>query len=237
MSLETNLNLIESRIAAACLRSGRRRSDVALVGVTKKKPADVIRDAVARTSLRDFGENYVQEYVNKREQLAQDNIAADARFHFIGHLQRNKVRQLMTYPPDLIHSVDSQELALQLNKVSMEIALPARQKILAELRIGDEDGEKTGIAPDQLPALIQTIGECRQLHWVGLMIIPPIGTCPEDSRPYFREVRRIFDSINEKRTEKLTVLSYGMSDDFEVAIEEGATHIRIGTAIFGARKS
>ena len=160
-----------------------------------------------------------------------------APVHFIGHLQRNKVRQLMSQPPAMIHSVDSPELVLQINKVSTEVALEARQKIVVELRIGDEDSEKTGLSPECLPNMIETIDDCRQLHWVGLMIIPPLGRCAEDSRPYFREVRGLFDKINSRRTEKLTVLSYGMSDDFEVAIEEGATHLRIGTAIFGARKS
>ena len=188
------------------------------------------------TTLRDFGENYVQEYVTKREQLSKEIADYGAKFHFIGHLQRNKVRQLMSQPPAMIHSVDSPELVLQINKVSTEVALEARQKIVVELRIGDEDSEKTGLSPECLPNMIETIDDCRQLHWVGLMIIPPLGRCAEDSRPYFREVRGLFDKINSRRTEKLTVLSYGMSDDFEVAIE-GATHLRIGTAIFGARKS
>lgn len=237
MSIETNLNLIEERIGEACLRVGRRREEVTLIGVSKKQSIDAVRTALQATALRDLGENYVQEYVTKREQLSQEIAEYGAKFHFIGHLQRNKVRQLMTYPPEMIHSVDSPELALQINKVSTEVALAARQKILVELRIGDEDGEKTGIAPESLPGLIETIDECRQLHWVGLMIIPPLGGCAEDSRPYFRKVRELFDKINSRRTEKLSVLSYGMSDDFEVAIEEGATHIRIGTAIFGARKS
>ena len=198
MSIETNLNLIEARIAEACMRSGRRREDLTLIGVSKKQPVGSIRAALEMTTLRDFGENYVQEYVTKREQLSKEIADYGAKFHFIGHLQRNKVRQLMSQPPAMIHSVDS---------------------------------------PECLPNMIETIDDCRQLHWVGLMIIPPLGRCAEDSRPYFREVRGLFDKINSRRTEKLTVLSYGMSDDFEVAIEEGATHLRIGTAIFGARKS
>ena len=237
MSIETNLNLIEARIAEACMRSGRRREDLTLIGVSKKQPVGSIRAALAMTTLRDFGENYVQEYVTKRAQLSKEIADYGAKFHFIGHLQRNKVRQLMSQPPAMIHSVDSPELVLQINKVSTEVALEARQKIVVELRIGDEDSEKTGLSPECLPNMIETIDDCRQLHWVGLMIIPPLGRCAEDSRPYFREVRGLFDKINSRRTEKLTVLSYGMSDDFEVAIEEGATHLRIGTAIFGARKS
>lgn len=237
MSIETNLNLIEERIAEACMRSGRRREDLTLIGVSKKQPVGSIRAALEMTTLRDFGENYVQEYVTKREQLSKEIADYGAKFHFIGHLQRNKVRQLMSQPPAMIHSVDSPELVLQINKVSTEVALEARQKIVVELRIGDEDSEKTGLSPECLPNMIETIDDCRQLHWVGLMIIPPLGRCAEDSRPYFREVRGLFDKINSRRTEKLTVLSYGMSDDFEVAIEEGATHLRIGTAIFGARKS
>lgn len=233
MSIDANLKQIEARIQAACERCHRNRREITLVGVSKKQPVAAIKEALQTTPLRDFGENYVQEYVNKRREIDDPN----AQFHFIGHLQKNKVRQLMAFPPTLIHSVDSPDLARQINKVSAEVAPDDRQKILIELRIGDEDSEKTGVELQDLPNLIQTIDECRHLHCVGLMIIPPFSENPEDSRPYFKKVREIFNDINQKRTEKLTVLSYGMSADFEIAIEEGATHIRVGTALFGARRA
>lgn len=231
MSVQSNYEAIEARIQAACQRAGRARDTVKLVGVSKKKPAAVITEAVEMTPLRDFGENYVQEYLNKREALKSSELT----WHFIGHLQRNKVRQLMTAPPQLIHSVDSCELASQINRVCAEACLDGRQQILVELRIGDEDSDKTGLLPEKLPELVSVLDDCRHLHWRGLMMIPPLSDNPEDSRPYFRKVREIFDALNARRTEKLTILSYGMSDDFEVAIEEGATHIRIGTSLFGAR--
>lgn len=233
MTIAANYETIQGRIETACRRSGRSPQSVTLVGVTKKHPAQAITEALQTTPIRHFGENYVTEYVNKREQLGP----TEAQWHFIGHLQRNKVRQLMAFPPLLIHSVDSPELAVQINRVSAEVSPDARQDILVELRIGDEDSQKTGIKPEDLPQLAQTLDDCRHLHWTGLMLIPPIGLHPEDSRPYFRQIRELLDTLNRQRTEKLSILSYGMSDDFEVAIEEGATHIRLGTCIFGPRQN
>lgn len=232
MTIATNLEGIEARIAEACRRSGRDRSDVTLVGVSKKKPVTAILEALETTQLRDFGENYVQEYVEKRAMLED---AKGARFHLIGHLQRNKVRQLMAYPPDLIHSVDSQALAKQIELVTAELYPERRQAILIELRIGDEEGEKTGLPLDELDALVSFVDSCAHLELKGLMLIPPAFEDAEASRPYFKQVREILDRLNVARQSRLDVLSYGMSHDFEVAIEEGATHVRIGTAIFGAR--
>lgn len=232
MTIASNLNSIEARIQDACLRANRNREDVVLVGVSKKKPSSAIVEALDTTVLRDFGENYVQEYVEKREELKE---RSEAVWHLIGHLQRNKVRQLMAFPPALIHSVDSIALAETLERVTGELYSDYRQPILIELRIGDEDGEKTGLDPAELDKMIDVLEHCEHLDWQGLMLIPPVTEKPEDARPYFRQIHKIFDEINAKRTKKLTILSYGMSHDFEVAIEEGATHIRVGTAIFGAR--
>ncbi len=232
MTIATNLETIEKRIQLACARSNRRREDVKLVGVSKKKPAEAIIEALDTTELRDFGENYVQEYVEKRQILAG---RTEAVWHLIGHLQRNKVRQLMAFPPALIHSVDSTALAGQIDRVTAELYPDYRQPILVELRIGDEDGEKTGLPVDELPGMVDFLEKCSHLDWQGLMIIPPAFEDSEGSRPYFAQVRRILDDINRQRKVPLSVLSYGMSHDYEVAIEEGATHIRIGTAIFGAR--
>ena len=230
MGISENLNRIESRIQAACERCGRKRDAVKLIGVSKKKPVSAIIEALETTPLRDFGENYVQEYTEKRASL----IDRAADWHFIGHLQRNKVRQLMTYPPKLIHSVDSVGLIEQIERITGEMYPDYRQPILLELRIGDEDGEKTGMPPAQIEEAIQSVCACSHLDLQGLMLIPPACDNPEDVRPYFKEIHRIYDDLCEKGFH-LSVLSYGMSHDFEVAIEEGATHIRIGTAIFGER--
>lgn len=233
MTIASNLESIENRIAQACARSGRDRSTVTLVGVSKRHPAQAISEALETTDLRHFGENYVQEYIEKRQQLCHNS---NTKWHFIGHLQRNKVRQLMGFPPALIHSVDSIALVDTLERIMAECHPDKKQSILIELRIGDENGEKTGLSPHLLNDLASHLDKCPHLAWQGLMLIPPLGHEPEASRPYFQTVRQIFDAINAKRTQPLTVLSYGMSDDFEIAIEEGATHIRIGTAIFGARQ-
>ena len=231
MGISDNLTSIEKRIAASCLRSGRARESVTLVGVSKKKPAEASVEALETTELRDFGENYVQEYVEKRECLKDKS----ANWHFIGHLQRNKVRQLMAFPPCLIHSVDSISLIRQLEHVTGELYPDYRQPILIELRIGDEDGEKTGMEPAELPNAIDLIKSCSHLDLRGLMLIPPACENPEDVRPYFKQLHGIYDTLRADGVSGLSILSFGMSHDFEVAIEEGATHIRIGTAIFGAR--
>lgn len=231
MTIASNLEAIEKRIQAACERAGRDRNSVTLVGVSKRKPASDIEEALDTTSLRDFGENYVQEYLEKREKLAHRN----ATWHLIGHLQRNKVRALLAYPPDLIHSVDSLALADHLERVMTELYPEKRQPILVELRIGDEDGEKTGLPLEEFDAMMAHLQTLTHLDCRGLMLIPPVCEDPEASRPYFRQVRSQFEALNRSTTHPMTVLSYGMSHDFEVAIEEGATHIRVGTAIFGAR--
>ena len=232
MSIAENLSKIEQRIQRACIGCGRNRDEITLVGVSKKHPAQAIAEALDTTSLRHFGENYVQEYLEKRSVLKdRDN----AIYHLIGHLQRNKVRSLLACPPDLIHSVDSIALAESIERITAELYPDKKQAILVELRIGDEGTEKTGLNPEHLGTMAEILDECHHIDWQGLMIIPPLGGEPEASRPYFRMVRQIFDDLNLHRDKKLHVLSYGMSDDFEVAIEEGATHLRIGTAIFGQR--
>ena len=232
MSISSNLEEIEARICQACARAGRARGEVTLVGVSKKKPAEDVIEALDTTPLRDFGENYVQEYVEKRQALAGRK---EAVWHLIGHLQRNKVRQLMAFPPALIHSLDSVALAETLDRVTAGLCPGYRQPVLVELRIGDEDGEKTGLDPDGLEEMAETLDRCAHLAWKGLMLIPPVSENAQDARPYFRRVCEIFNGINARRADRLTVLSFGMSQDFEVAIEEGATHIRVGSLIFGAR--
>lgn len=233
MTIALNLQQIENRIETACQKSGRTRTSITLVGVSKRHPAEAIEEAVKTTNLRHFGENYVQEYVEKRQTLEH---LQEASWHFIGHLQRNKVRQLMTFPPALIHSVDSLPLIDTLERITAECHPTRKQPILLELRLGDENTEKTGLPPQQLAETAAYLDHCTHLDWQGLMLIPPLGRAPEESRPYFQAIRNQFDHINATRKTPLSILSYGMSDDFEIAIEEGATHIRIGTAIFGARQ-
>lgn len=234
MSIASNFQAVEARISRACVRANRSRSEITLVAVSKKHPASDIIQALQTTSLLNFGENYVQEYVDKR--LALQNYP-QAAFHFIGHLQKNKVRALLNLPPFLIHSVDSPQLAQAIDHHIAQTAPDYHQNILIELRIGDEHTQKTGIDPQNLPQMLLTIDSCPHLRLLGLMLIPPVTDSPEQARPYFQKVHALFDECNRQRSQKLSILSYGMSADFEVAIEEGATHVRIGTAIFGARQA
>lgn len=227
--IAARLEGIEKRIAEACRRAGRSMDEITLVGVSKHQPTEAIVEGYA-AGLRNFGENYVQECVEKRNILKD----IDPRWHFIGSLQRNKVRALLDAGDVLVHSVDSIPLAEKLSAVCVE-----KQKVLhclIELRIGDEEGMKTGVLESDFPALLKAADSLPGLAVDGLMLIPPLGNGAEASRPYFKKLRTIFDQCNENRNEKFKHLSMGMSDDFEVAIEEGATIIRVGTAIFGPRK-
>lgn len=226
--MEDRLKQIEERICRACARVHRRREDVTLIGVSKHQPLEAITQGYA-ASIRDFGENYVQEMVEKQRALKD----LDIHWHFIGALQRNKVRALLEARPALIHSVDSVALAEKLNVVAAE----NHQHIacLLELRIGDENSAKTGVLEDDFWELLKVVDSLENLTPQGLMLIPPLGGQPEDSRPYFQKLRAILDQANAQRKEPLKHLSMGMSDDFEIAIEEGATLIRVGTAIFGKR--
>ena len=180
MTIAENLSLVEARISRACLRSGRQRDEITLVGVSKKHPATAIMEALDTTSLRHFGENYVQEYLEKREILKDRK---DAIYHLIGHLQRNKVRALLKCPPDLIHSVDSVGLIEDIERITAEYSPNKKQKILVELRIGDEDSDKTGLDPQQLDVVLEKIDQCTHLDCLGLMIIPPFGESPEEKDP------------------------------------------------------
>ena len=229
MYIQDQLAEIRAGIAAAERRAGRPAGSVQLLAVSKTFPVEDIMQAY-RDGQRAFGENRLQEAMAKMPEMP-----ADCAWHLIGPLQRNKVRQLMAWPPALIHSVDSIALADQIEHVMSELYPDSRQAILTELRIGDEDGEKTGISLEDFPQLAKHLDDCPHLAWCGLMLIPPVTEDAEGARPYFRQVKELFDRINKERKEKLSILSYGMSQDFEVAIEEGATHIRVGTAIFGAR--
>jgi hypothetical protein len=216
--LAEKLARVEERICAAVRRAGRRREDVTLVAVTKKFPASVIREAYG-LGLRIFGENYVQEFETKRPELAD---LTDAQYHSIGHLQSNKSK----LAADLfrtIETVDSVKLANRLNQVGKPL------DVMIEVKLSEEDA-KAGAAPEELAALIEGIRACSNLRLTGLMTMPPWTDDPEVARPYFRRLAEL------GRQHGLEKLSMGMSHDFEAAIEEGATHIRVGTALFGARR-
>ncbi len=212
------LEQVESRIANAASRSGRRRSDIVLLAVTKKFPASVIQEAYA-LGLREFGENYVQEFEAKRGELA---ACTGARFHLIGHLQSNKARKAAEIF-DVIQTVDSAKLARRLEENQR------RLDVMIEVKLSPETA-KAGADPEQLPALIESIRACPHLCLRGLMTMPPWSENAEQSRPYFARLREL------AAQHRLSELSMGMSHDLEAAIEEGATMVRIGTALFGPRR-
>jgi len=215
--LRERLAEVENRIASAAMRAGRSRSEVTLIAVTKKFPAEVIREAHA-LGLRQFGENYVQEFEIKHPGIAD---LADAEFHLIGHLQSNKTRPAAELF-QVIQTVDSEKLARRLDGMGRKI------EVMIEVKLSEEQS-KAGAAPESLDALIETLRACDNLRLTGLMTMPPWSDNPEQTRPYFRRLAAL------GRKHALPKLSMGMSHDLEAAIEEGATHIRIGTALFGAR--
>ncbi len=219
-ALAANIELIRDRIAAACQRAGRDAGDVLLLGVTKTVLPETL-DAAVAAGLTVFGENKIQE-----AQAKIPAVAGRARWHFIGHLQTNKARAAIALF-DVIQSVDSVKLAGELDKWA---ALDGKtQSILLEVNIAGE-ASKHGLHPDDLPAVLAEINRLTHLEVSGLMAIPPAAADPEQTRPFFRYLRTLRDQLG------LPELSMGMSHDFEVAVEEGATIVRIGAAIFGERK-
>ncbi len=231
MSIADNLARVRERIDVAADRVGRRPQDVILMAVSKTFPADVIREAHA-AGQRVFGENRVQEFANKAVQL-QD--LADAQFHLIGHLQSNKAAKAAELFA-AVDSVDSLRLAQRLNEAAARHE--KRFAVLIEVNVGSE-AQKSGVAPGsrELEALLAAAPQLTHIEFRGLMTIPPFTEDPEDARPYFRSLRDLRDGLIQRKMPAvgLDVLSMGMSHDFEVAIEEGSTCVRIGTAIFGAR--
>ena len=216
-SLPGRLRQVEERIHAAAARAGRQRSAVTLIAVTKKFSSAVIREAYT-LGLRHFGENYVQEFEGKHPAVRD---LSGATFHFIGHLQSNKAR-VAAQIFQVIETVDSARLARRLQETGAPLEVMIEVKLSAE-------AAKSGAAPEELPALIDAIRACPHLRLSGLMTMPPWSDNPEETRPYFRRLAEL------GRLHRLPKLSMGMSHDLEAAIEEGATHIRVGTALFGMR--
>ena len=223
--IATRLKTVRERIDAAAQRSRRDASSIRLVLASKMQPAAAIR-AAWRAGVRDFGENYVQEAISKRAELAD---LADIRWHLIGHLQSNKAR-LAASTFELIHGVDSVRLA---NAIARARPLDApRVRALVEVNLGAESS-KSGVPPDEVAHLLDA--SRYKIEVVGLMTIPPPAATPERARPYFAKLREMRDRLAIETGITLSELSMGMSDDFEIAIEEGATIVRVGRAVFGER--
>lgn len=223
--IAANLSRVKARIAGACRRSGRDPAGVELIAVSKTIPADALREAVEAGHAL-FGESRLQE--------AEPKIAllpGSLRWHFIGRVQRNKVRRMLPMF-EAIHGVDSLRLAEYLNGVAAELGL--FPKIFLQVNIGGEQ-TKGGFEPEEIMREAGEILALPRLEVMGLMCIPPAGRVAEDSRPWFAALRGLRDDLEKKYSTPLPSLSMGMSGDFEVAVEEGATHVRVGSSIFGAR--
>jgi pyridoxal phosphate enzyme (YggS family) len=226
MSIADNLAHLHQQITEACRRANRPVSEVALMAVSKVHPIEMILEAYA-AGQRLFGENRVQEFQEKSPHLA---ALTDAKFHLIGPLQSNKTAKAAELF-DAIDAVDSVKIAQRLS--STAVALGKKLPILIEVKLSHEE-TKHGLAPDELPSLLAAIDDLESIEAIGLMTVPPWSEDAEVARPYFRELRRLRDE-SVGRFPRLTQLSMGMSNDFTVAIEEGSTCVRVGTALFGRR--
>lgn len=218
---------VREQIARAAERAGRDAEKITLIAVSKTFDPATVQQAVD-AGARDLGENRVQEAVPKAGQ-----ISGDVRWHLIGHLQSNKARQAVeTF--EFIHTIDSKELVERLDRIAGELG--RRPKVLIQVDLAHEP-TKSGADESELASIIETVDHAQHLEFQGLMVLPPFFDSPEQTRPYFRRLREILEGLNSNRTpeRKLTELSMGMSHDFEVAIDEGATMVRVGTAIFGSR--
>ncbi len=227
MPFADNFARVQEEVAAACRRAGRAESDVALMAVSKMHPAAAMREAYS-AGVRLFGESRVQEWQQKRTELGE---MAGARVHLIGPLQSNKTNRAAEIF-DAIDAVDSLKIATRLDAAAR--ALGRRLPVLIEMTLSPEEA-KHGVAPGELPALLEAMRAMVALAPAGLMTVPPWSEDAETARPYFRELRRLRD-VSLRTCPTLTGLSMGMSNDFGVAIEEGSTCVRIGTALFGRRQ-
>ena len=225
--LAENLKEVEKRICQACQRANRERKEVTLIAVSKTKPVSMLHE-VYQEGIRCFGENKVQELMDKYEQMP-----ADTRWHLIGHLQRNKVKYIVD-KAELIHSVDSLRLAETIEQEAKKKNIIAN--ILIEVNVAEEES-KFGVKVEEVIPLIQEIAKFPHIRIKGLMTIAPYVENPEENRYVFARLRKLSVDIIEKNIDNVSVeiLSMGMTNDYEVAIEEGATMVRIGTGIFGER--
>jgi len=225
--IKENLEKVRENVHRAVERSGRSDSDVLLIAVSKTKPVEDLMEAYD-AGVRDFGENKVQELVDKYEVMPKD-----ARFHMIGHLQKNKVKYLIG-KTCLIHSVDSFELAKVIQKESEKKNVIT--DVLLEVNVARED-TKFGVFKEDLINLVKEVSTLKNVRIKGLMTIAPFVENPEDNRQYFNELKRLGIDIESQNIDNVSMGTYsmGMTGDYEVAIEEGATMVRVGTGIFGVR--
>ncbi len=225
--LKENLANVEKNIEQACKNAGRSRDEVTLIAVSKTKPVEMLQE-IYDENIRDFGENKVQELCSKMEQLP-----SDIRWHMIGHLQRNKVKYIVE-KVELIHSVDTYRLAEEINiqAKKQNVIVP----ILVEVNIAHEES-KFGISAEDAILLVEEISKLENIRIKGLMTIAPYVENPEDNRLYFRKIKQLSVDITNKNIDNvfMEILSMGMTGDYMVAIEEGATMVRVGTGIFGER--
>lgn len=227
--IKDSLARVREQIALAAERAGRRADDITLIAVSKTFPASIIQHAVD-AGARDLGENRVQEAAAKSREITGEAV----RWHLIGHLQSNKAKQAVaTF--DVIHSIDSRVLVERVDRIAGELSRHPR--VLVQVDLGREE-TKSGADESELPEIIEALDVAENLDFRGLMTLPPFFDDAEHTRSYFVRLRKILENLNTGRNpeRKLTELSMGMSHDFRVAIEEGATMVRVGTAIFGARE-
>ena len=229
-TLRERLADVHARVATAAHRAGRDITEIKLVAVSKTHQWEVVQAGIA-AGITDFGENRVQEAEEKIAQLGR----AAARWHLIGHLQSNKAARAVQLF-DCIHSLDSTDLATRLNRLCVEAGRYALE-VLIQIDLGGET-TKTGIDPRKVPELLDTLNDCPHLRLIGLMTLPPFFENPDCARPYFKTLRGLRDKLQDQNHfgDRRGELSMGMTHDFEIAIEEGATMVRIGTAIFGERR-
>ena len=223
---DLNYNAVMEKLDKALLKSGKSREDVVLLAATKTVDVETINYAINK-GITHIGENKVQELLSKYDGVI------DVHHHFIGHLQTNKVKDVVS-KVELIHSVDSLKLAKEISKQSQKIG--KTMDILLEINIGEEDS-KWGFSPDTLENSIKEISSLPNVRICGLMAIPPICEKAEDNRKYFKKMYKLFVDIKHKNIDNsyMNILSMGMSDDFDIAVEEGANLVRVGTALFGKR--
>lgn len=225
--IASNLDQIYDQVKLAARNSGKDPDGIRVLAVSKTFTSSEIDQAYA-WGQRVFGENRVQEAQGKLAELRDHNI----EWHLIGHLQSNKAR-LAAQLFDVIQSVDSEKIAARLNRICHE--LDKKLRVYIQVNLAGES-QKSGVSPENLPSLVKKLDSMEFLELEGLMTLPPYEEEPEKTRPYFRRLYQLFERVNSQRTQPLAELSMGMSHDYRIAIEEGATMVRIGTAIFGRRQ-
>lgn len=225
--LKENLKNVEEKMKNACTNAGRNREEVTLIAVSKTKPVGILKEAYD-LGIRVFGENKVQELVDK-----YDALPKDIHWHMIGHLQRNKIKYIID-KVDLIHSVDSIRLAEAIEKEAAKRGITAN--ILIEVNVAGEES-KFGLAPEEVEEFVETVAQFKHIQVKGLMTIAPYVENPEDNRSVFAGLKKLSVDIAKKNVDNVNVsiLSMGMTNDYQTAIEEGATMVRVGTGIFGER--